>query len=74
MFGLGKQRTEFGKWLDKSRYNQSGFAQASGVNRDTISTACSDDKWMPSAIVAKKIMKVVREENPEMRGSDFWDI
>lgn len=72
--GLGKFRTPLGEWINGSPYNQIDFSLKSGVSRKTITVACSDKDWIPSANVIKKIMKTVKEIDPEMRASDFWDI
>ncbi|PEE25977.1 transcriptional regulator, partial [Bacillus toyonensis] len=37
MFGLGKQRSKFGKFLDKNGISQQDVVRESGVNRGTIS-------------------------------------
>lgn len=71
----GKQRSKFGKWMDnQDEYNQREFGEVSGVSKDTITKACSDPDYVPSSIVIKKIMKIVKEINPHKRSSDFWDI
>lgn len=72
----GKKRSKFGKWMDEEQeeYNQNEFAKAAGISADTMVTACSKDDWIPSAIVMKKIMAIVRKVDPGKRSSDFWDV
>lgn len=72
----GKSRSRFGKWLDSHReeYNQLEFGEAAGVSKDTITKACSDDSFIPSAIVMRKVMAVVKRIDPGKRSSDFWDV
>lgn len=74
MWGLGKRRTALGKWLDSTSYSQEDLAKASGVNRDTVSKSCNDIDYIPSAIVMRKIMTVVKKIDPGKRGSHFWDV
>lgn len=71
----GKPRSKFGKWMDsQDEYNQREFSEASGVSQDTITKACNDPDYIPSSIVIKKIMQIVREITPNKRSSDFWDV
>ncbi|SNZ14538.1 Helix-turn-helix [Terribacillus aidingensis] len=74
MWGLGKKRTRLGKWLDRTGYSQEDLVEASGVNRNTISKACSDPDYEPGAKVMRKIMKAVRDIEPDKDASSFWDI
>lgn len=63
-------------WFDdeQDEYNQKEFSIESGVSDETIYTARTNVDWIPSANVMRKIMRVVKELDPEMRASDFWDI
>ncbi|WP_105101323.1 helix-turn-helix transcriptional regulator [Microbulbifer pacificus] len=74
MFGIGKKRTDLGRWLDKNGYSQEELVEESGVSRNTISKACSDSNYYPSIKVMKKILKAVREVDPELTIDDFWEV
>jgi len=74
MWGLGKQRSQLGKWVDRSGYDQEDLVKASGVSRNTISKACSDPEYIPSPQVAKKILKALREVDASVRADQFWDL
>lgn len=73
-WGLGKQRSPLGKWLDRKGFNQEDLVKASGVSRNTISKSCSDQSYIPSPQVAKKILKALREIDPSVRADQFWDL
>ncbi|RDW15944.1 helix-turn-helix transcriptional regulator [Oceanobacillus chungangensis] len=74
MFGVGKKRSNLGKWLDRNGYSQEDLVNASGVSRNTISKACTDPDYEPSTKVMKKILKAVRKIDPNISMDDFWDI
>ncbi|WP_422657352.1 helix-turn-helix domain-containing protein [Paenibacillus sp. EC2-1] len=74
MWGLGKKRSPLGKWIDRSGYNQEDLVKTSGVSRNTISKACSDQEYIPSTIIMKKILKALREVDSSVRADQFWDI
>ncbi len=74
MFGLGKPRSSFGKWLDKNGINTVEFAKESGVSRKTIGEAANDKGYIPGASVTRKIMRAVRQIEPERESSDFWRV
>ncbi|MED5015935.1 helix-turn-helix transcriptional regulator [Paenibacillus chibensis] len=74
MWGIGKQRSPLGKWIDRSGYNQEDLVKASGVSRNTISKACSDPDYVPSPTVMKKILKALREVDPSARADRFWSL
>jgi DNA-binding XRE family transcriptional regulator len=72
--GLGKPRTRLGKWIDQRKIKQEELAKNAGINRDTVSEACSKDGYTPSSIVMKKILKALRDVDPSIRADQFWDL
>lgn len=72
LFGLGKKRTELGKWLDRNGFSQENLSHEAKLNRDTVSKACSDTNYLPSAKTMKKILKAVRKVDPDIKMDDFW--
>lgn len=74
MWGLGKKRSQVGKFLDRHGYNQEDLVKASKVNRNTISKICSDDDYVPSGNTIQKIIKALKEIDPSVRSDQFWDI
>jgi predicted transcriptional regulator len=74
MFGLGKSRSKFGRFIDKHSISTTEFAEESGVNRKTIGKACNDKDYIPRQDVMKKIIKTAKKVNPNIRMSDFWDL
>lgn len=75
MFGLGKKRSELGKWLDKRGINQTWLAKRSKLNRNTINSLCSgDNDNEPNQRTMKKILKAIREVDPSVKSHNFWDM
>lgn len=75
MFGLGKGRSKFGKFLDKNKISQQDVVKKSGVSRGTISRIAQDDIFEPKIKNAKKIIKALREiSDKKIDYDDFWDM
>ncbi|MDP5274367.1 helix-turn-helix domain-containing protein [Chengkuizengella axinellae] len=74
MWGLGKYRTKFGKWLDSSPYSQIEFAKISKVSRETVSKICANDDYIPGTSIKKKVMRVVNVSDPNKKPYHFWDL
>lgn len=75
MFGLGKKRSKLGKWLDKRGISQTWLAKSSGVNRNTINAlAAGDNEREPNTRTIKKIVKALKEIDPNVKSNDFFDI
>jgi len=74
MSGLGKPRTELGKWIDQKGISQEELSKQAGINRDTASAACSKKAYIPSPTVMKKILKALRDIDASVRADQFWDI
>jgi DNA-binding XRE family transcriptional regulator len=74
MFGLGKRRSKFGKWIDRRGLKQEWIAEKSGVSRSTISQLANDDEREPTLKNARKIIKALREIDPNVKQDDFWSM
>ena len=74
LFGLGKRRSRFGKFLDKNSIAQQEIAEESGVSKSTISRLCDPEGFEPSIKVAKKIIKSLRKYDSSIDYRDFWDM
>jgi DNA-binding XRE family transcriptional regulator len=74
MFGLGKKRSKFGRFLDKNSILQEEIAKESGVNRNTISRLTKSDDNRPSMKNGSKIIKTLRKEGYSADFDDFWGL
>ncbi|RDU34706.1 transcriptional regulator [Neobacillus piezotolerans] len=71
MFGLGKKRSKFGRFLDSNGIIQEELSKASGVNRNTISRAAKDT-GDPSVKNAAKIIRALKKAGYNVDYEDFW--
>ncbi|MFC0561459.1 helix-turn-helix domain-containing protein [Halalkalibacter alkalisediminis] len=74
MFGLGKQRTKLGKWLDKRGITQAWLMEKTGLNKNTIGDLTNDKERSPTQKTMKKILKAIREIDPSVKSDEFWDM
>lgn len=66
MFGLGKKRTKFGKWIDREGVTQIEIEKYSGLSRRTISRLCNDSQYRPKFETVTKIRKALRKLGRDM--------
>lgn len=75
MFGLGKPRSKFGRFLDKNGISQQELVNKSGVNRGTISRLCQGDAFSPSGKNGNKILKALKQlTGKSVDYDDFWSM
>lgn len=72
--GLGRERSKFGKWLDKRGITQTWVAENSGVNRKTVGKIASDPDYEPNSKTIKKLLKALRIIDPNVKAEDFWSM
>ena len=72
MFGLGKKRSKFGKWLDKQGLTQREVEKAARINKNTMSLLCNDRDYSPKYSTWAKVEKALRKEGYNVDYDDFW--
>lgn len=72
MFGLGKPRSRFGKWLDSQGIKHTEISKKSGVSMDVITELTRPGDRRPSWNTEKKLIRAVREYDAEVSAEDFW--
>lgn len=73
VFGLGKPRSIFGKFIDRHNILQERIREVSGVSRDTLTRVCSDPGYMPSGTTMSALLKAVRSlTGVDVTANDFW--
>lgn len=73
MFGLGKKRSEFGRWLDRNGISQIEIAKKAKLSNQSISKYCSGES-VPKISSWVKIQKVLRNMGYEYEYRDFFDM
>lgn len=74
MFGLGKKRSKFGKYLDKNSISQQDLSEKSGVSKSTISRLCQPENYEPNFKSAKKIINTLKKSGYNVDYDDFWSM
>lgn len=66
--GFGKQRTDFGKWLDRNGVKQGDLP----VNKNTATRMCNDKNYSPYEDTVLAVISYLRGRGFDVRASDFW--
>jgi DNA-binding XRE family transcriptional regulator len=74
MFGLGKPRTKFGKWIDKKGLTQREVAEQAKVSGTTLSSMCSDPDYSPKYETWYKVKKALKSLGYNVDRKDFFDM
>jgi len=74
MFGLGKTRSKFGKWLDKKGIKQNEIVNNSEIGRSTISNMCSDPDHSPRYETWVKVERALKKLGYDVKREDFWNM
>lgn len=72
MFGLGKSRTKFGKWIDRKGIDQIDVEDASKLSRRTVSRMCNDKDYSPKYTTFAKLKRGLKKLGYEKDYDDFW--
>lgn len=74
MFGLGKPRTKFGKWVDKKGLNQRDIAKEAKLSGTTLSSMCNDPEYRPKFETWYKVKKALNKLGYNVDREDFFDM
>lgn len=77
MFGIGKSRSNFGKFIDDNLGfgGQERVREVSKVSRDTITRVCSSNDYIPRGNTMKALLQAVRKlTGKEVKADDFWSM
>ncbi len=72
-FGIGKDRTKLGRYIDQHGISQKEL-EKSGVSRATISRLCSDDEHQPTISTARKIINFLKKLDSKVNYDDFFNM
>ncbi|GIP40772.1 hypothetical protein J31TS4_40520 [Paenibacillus sp. J31TS4] len=75
MFGLGKRRSRFGKFIDQELGygGQERVREVSKISRETIAKICNNADYIPSGKTMKLLMTAVKKlTGKNVRTDDFW--
>jgi DNA-binding XRE family transcriptional regulator len=72
LYGLGKPRSKFGKWVDENGIVQTEIAKQSGLSNTTISKMCNDENYVPKWETWIKVQKVLKSWGHNVERKDFF--
>lgn len=72
MFGLGKRRSRFGRWVDKSRLSQQQLIKICSINKNTMTELCNNEEYNPQIHTKTKVISGLRKNGHDVEMSDFW--
>lgn len=73
MFGLGKSRSKFGRYIDKIGISHGELVRISGVSKDTVTKACADDDIALRSISKNALVAATNKITGEKKNADdFW--
>ncbi|EOP29499.1 MULTISPECIES: helix-turn-helix domain-containing protein [Bacillus] len=72
MFGLGKKRTKFGRYLDSNGIAQIELERTSKLSTGTVSKLCNDKKYRPKFSTITQIVKGLKKLGKNIDENDFW--
>ncbi|MED2801157.1 helix-turn-helix domain-containing protein [Bacillus thuringiensis] len=72
MFGLGKDRTKFGRYLDSNGIAQIELERTSKLSTGTVSKLCNDKKYRPKFSTITQIVKGLKKLGKNIDEHDFW--
>lgn len=71
MYGLGKNRSLFGDFVDKHKISHGELVKVSGVSKDTVTKACSKDEPLRDISKRALIVAVHRLTGEKVTLNDF---
>ncbi|MEB4895224.1 transcriptional regulator [Bacillus thuringiensis] len=72
MYGLGKKRTKFGRFLDRNGIAQIELERTSKLSTGTISKLCNDKRYKPKFSTITQIIKGLKKLGKHVDENDFW--
>ena len=74
MFGLGKPRSKFGKWMDRKGIEQKEVAEKAKVSEMTLTRLCNDKNHRPRISTWMKIERALKSMGYNVEERDFFDL
>jgi transcriptional regulator with XRE-family HTH domain len=74
LFGLGKPRSKFGRFLDRKGIEQKEVAEKAKVSEMTLTRICNDKDHVPRISTWVKIQRALSSMGYDVDDKDFFDI
>ncbi|MBB3132147.1 hypothetical protein FHS19_006874 [Paenibacillus rhizosphaerae] len=75
MYGLGKNRSLLGRYLDRNKIKQDWLAKEAGLSRNVIGRLCDGERSDDKIQVRSKVLVIsaLRKNGHDVRAADFWE-
>ncbi|TCN00872.1 hypothetical protein EV294_101322 [Paenibacillus sp. BK033] len=73
MYGLGKERSVFGKFVDDHKISHGELVRISGVSKDTVTKACSKNEPLRDISKDALIAALRKITGKALSKRDFWE-
>lgn len=60
MFGLGKPRSKFGKWIDRKGITQKEVARKAKISEMSLTRMCNDKEYKPKISTWVKVERALK--------------
>ena len=74
MFGLGKPRSKFGRWIDSKGIEQKEVAERANVSEMTLTRMCGDKEHSPRISTWVKVQRALKSMGYDVDRDKFFDI
>lgn len=74
LFGLGKPRSKFGKWLDREGIQQVEVAKKANVSTATITRICNEKEYVPKISTWVKVQRALKSMGYDVDRNNFFDM
>ena len=74
MFGLGKPRSKFGRYLDRNGIPQKDVAEKAQVSEMTLTRMCNDKDHVPRISTWVKVQRALKSMGYDVDSDKFFDV
>ena len=75
MYGLGKRRSRYGRFMDSRGIKQEDVRKVSRLNRETVAKAFNEDQPEMRAITKQALIRAAQKLTGEnVTADDFWPL
>jgi len=74
MFGLGKPRSKFGRYLDQKGIEQKEVADRANVSEMTLTRMCNDKDHSPRISTWVKVQRALKSMGYDVDRDKFFDV
>ncbi|CAH1230626.1 hypothetical protein PAECIP111891_06702 [Paenibacillus allorhizoplanae] len=72
MFGIGKPRTKFGKWIDSKGISQEWIVKNCGIDKNAATRICGNSDYKPNGSTKGRVIAGLRKNGHGVYEEDFW--